>query len=62
MEYKIVVKKVTNALLRDVDKAAEQLARDVNKLAALGWEPSGGVAVGSAGTAPYLLQAMVKRR
>ena len=62
MEYRIVVKKVTNVLLRDVDKAAEQLGREVNQLAAMGWEPVGGVAMGEAGTAPYLLQAMVKRR
>ncbi len=62
MEYRIVVKKITHALWPDLEKAAERLAQDVRKLAAAGWEPSGGVAYGNAGATGYLLQAMVKRR
>jgi hypothetical protein len=62
MEYKIVVKRVTNVVLRDIDKAAEQLVMEVNTLTSMGWEPVCGVAIGDAGTTPYLLQAMIKRR
>jgi hypothetical protein len=64
MEYKILVKKIGNALAmtRKVDQAADDLAREVNEYVARGWEPLGGVAMGVAGTAPYLLQAMIRRR
>ena len=57
-----MVKRVTNVVLRDIDKAAEQLVMEVNTLTSMGWEPVGGVAIGDAGTTPYLLQAMIKRR
>lgn len=62
MEYRILVEKIDHALSRDVDKAAQDLARQVSEQIAIGWEPVGGVAIGSAGTAPFLLQAIVKRR
>ena len=64
MEYKILVKKIGNALAmtRKVDQAADDLAREVNEYVARGWEPLGGVAMGVAGAAPYLLQAMIRRR
>jgi hypothetical protein len=62
MTYKILVKKIDNALKRNVDKAAAELTEQVNQELSLGWEPAGGVAIGSAGSAPYLLQALVKRR
>jgi hypothetical protein len=61
MEYKVIVKKV-GGLTRKVDNAAEELMRDVNEHIARGWEPIGGVEMGVAGTAPYLLQAVIRRR
>jgi hypothetical protein len=61
MNYRIIVEKIDNALKRDVDQAAEDLSRQVRDQIANGWEPLGGIAVGSAGAAPYLLQAMMKR-
>ena len=61
MEYKVIVKKV-GGLSRNVDKAAEELMREVGEHIARGWEPAGGVAMGVAGTAPYLVQAVIKRR
>ncbi|HUF48344.1 MAG TPA: hypothetical protein VMM93_11050 [Vicinamibacterales bacterium] len=62
MTYKVIVQKVESALSRNVGKAARELSRQVNDQMALGWEPVGGVAIGTAGSAPYLLQALVKRR
>jgi hypothetical protein len=62
MTYKVIVQKIENALSRNVGKAAKELSRQVNGQVSLGWEPVGGVAIGSAGSAPYLLQALVKRR
>lgn len=61
MQYKVIVEKVDNAFNRDVDQAALDLQRQVSEAILQGWEPLGGVAVGAAGTHPYLLQAMVKR-
>ena len=61
MEYKVIVKKV-GGLSRNVDKAAEELMREVSEHIARGWEPAGGVAMGIAGTAPYMVQAIIKRR
>jgi hypothetical protein len=62
MEYKIVVKKVRSVFAAKVDQAAEDLTREVNENVARGWEPVGGVTIGAAGGASYLLQAMIKRR
>ena len=61
MEYKVIVKKV-GGITRKVDNAAEELMREVNEHIARGWEPMGGVAMGVAGTAPYILQAVIRRR
>lgn len=62
MEYQILVEKIDNVISRDVAQAAGDLGAKVRDEIARGWEPVGGVALGSAGTAPYLLQAMVKRK
>ena len=61
MEYTIVFESVPNPLSRDVEAAAEKLRNQVNHLISGGWEPLGGIATGSAGTSPYLFQAMTKR-
>ena len=61
-DYLVVVQKVANPFTRNVEAASKLLAEQVNQQIALGWQPEGGIAIGSAGTAPYLLQAMIKRR
>jgi hypothetical protein len=61
-EYKVVVKEVTSVIWRDVDKASQELARDVNADLASGWEPQGGIASIQAGTGVYLIQALQRRR
>jgi hypothetical protein len=61
-EYKVIVKEVTNVVWRDVNKAAEELAREVNAELASGWEPQGGVASIQAGAGVYLIQALSKHR
>ncbi len=62
MEYKVIVRKVGMGLTRKIDQAAEELTKEVNEHIARGWEPAGGVAMGVAGTAPFLLQAVIRRR
>jgi hypothetical protein len=62
MDYQIVTQKVTNAFVRNLPKAVEELTRQVNERLKSGWEPIGGIQIGSAGSAPYLMQALVKRR
>jgi hypothetical protein len=49
-EYKVIAKEVTSVVWRDVSKAAEELAREVNAELSSGWEPQGGVASIEAGT------------
>ena len=47
------------------DEAAcdvHQISKQVTEQLGAGWEPVGNVTIGDAGTAPYLLQAMIKRR
>jgi hypothetical protein len=61
-EYKVIVKEVTSVVWRDVSKAAEELATEVNTELASGWQPQGGVASIQAGTGVYLLQALAKSR
>ena len=61
-EYKVVVKEVTSVIWRDVDKAAQELSRDVNADLASGWEVQGGIASIQAGTGVYLIQALQRRR
>ena len=60
-EYKIVAKEVTSVVWRDVNKAAQELAGEVNAALSSGWEPQGGVASVEAGTTVYLIQALSKR-
>ena len=61
-EYKVVAKEVASVVWRDVQKAAQELAREVSGELSSGWEPQGGIASVQAGTAVYLLQALAKRR
>jgi len=61
-EYKVITKEVTSVLWRDVNKAAQDLASEVNAELASGWEPQGGIASIEAGTSVYLIQALAKRR
>jgi hypothetical protein len=60
-EYKVVVREVTSVVWRDVEKAAKDLADEVNAAMGHGWEPQGGIASIQAGTGVHLIQAMVKR-
>jgi len=61
-EYKVIAKEVTSIIWRDVEKAAQELASDVNAQLASGWEPQGGIASIQAGTGVYLIQALSRRR
>lgn len=61
-EYKVIAKEVTSVVWRDLQKAAQDLAREVSSELSSGWEPQGGIASVAAGTGVYLLQALVKRR
>lgn len=61
MEYKIIVKKAAMRLTRRIEQAADELAKEVNDHIARGWEPAGGVTMGLAGAAPFLMQAVVRR-
>ena len=60
-EYKVIAKEVTSVLWRDVDKASQSLASDVNAELSSGWEPQGGIASIQAGTTVYLIQALARR-
>jgi hypothetical protein len=60
--YKVIVKEVTSVVWRDVNKAAEELAAEVNTELSSGWELQGGVASIQAGTGVYLIQALAKHR
>jgi hypothetical protein len=61
-EYKVIAKEVTSVVWRDLNKAALDLASEVNAELASGWEPQGGIASIEAGTGVYLIQALTKRR
>jgi hypothetical protein len=61
-EYKVIAKEVTSIVWRDVQKAALELASDVDAEMSGGWEPQGGIASIQAGTGVYLIQALVRRR
>ena len=41
-EYKVIAKEVTSVVWRDVQKAAQELASEVNTELSDGWEPQGG--------------------
>jgi hypothetical protein len=60
--YKVIAKEVTSVAWRDVEKAARELASDVDAELPSGWEPQGGIASVQAGTGVYLLQALLRRR
>ena len=60
MEYKVIFVKASGLLSLDAEKSAADLARQVNEALALGWEPTGGVALTANNT--HLAQALVKRR
>ena len=59
-EYKVVVKSVSTLVWRDVQKAAEELAEDVNAEVSSGWQLQGGIASVQAGASVYLLQALTR--
>ena len=61
-EYKVIAKEVTSVVWRDVQKAAHELAIEVNAELSAGWEPQGGISSIEAGTGVYLIQALFKRR
>ena len=61
-DYKVIVKEVTSVVWRDVDKAAQELATEVNAELSTGWAPQGGVASIQAGTGVYLIQALSRHR
>jgi hypothetical protein len=60
-EYKVIVKEVTSVIWRDVEKAGQELAKEVNAELASGWQPQGGIASIEAGTGVYLIQALSRR-
>ena len=60
-EYKVIAKEVTSVFWRDIDKASQDLASDVNAELSAGWEPQGGIASIQAGTTVYLIQALARR-
>ena len=61
-EYKVITKEVTSVVWRDVQKAALELATEINAELSAGWEPQGGIASIEAGTGVYLIQALSRRR
>jgi hypothetical protein len=61
-DYKVVAKEVTSVIWRDVEKEAQELARDVTAELSAGWEPQGAIASIQAGTGVYLIQALSRRR
>jgi hypothetical protein len=61
-EYKVIAREVTTVVWRDVQKATQELAVDVNAELAAGWDPQGGIASVQAGTGVYLIQALSRRR
>lgn len=62
MEYRLVKHKVSAVLAKNVAKLADEFTRQVNEHIRSGWEPVGGVAIGTAGSQTYLIQALIKRR
>jgi hypothetical protein len=60
-EYKVIAKEVTSVVWRDVQKAAQELAIQVNAELSAGWEPQGGIASVEAGAGVYLIQALFRR-
>jgi hypothetical protein len=61
MEYRVIKRRISAVLARNVSIAVEEFGKEVYEQLKSGWEPVGGVAVGTAGSQTYLFQAMVKR-
>lgn len=63
MEYKIIVVSAVKTFGTDFPKAARELSDQVNAAIAEGWEPIGGLTVGSTMSTnePHLLQAMIRK-
>jgi hypothetical protein len=60
MQYKIVLKASDRNIT--LEKAADDLAQEVNDLGRSGWKPQGGLAAGTQlGQYPFLAQAMVRQ-
>jgi hypothetical protein len=62
MEYRVLRKRVSAVLASNVSKLVDEFGREVSEQLKAGWEPVGGVAVGTAGSHTYLFQAIVRRR
>jgi hypothetical protein len=62
MEYCVISRKVSAVLASTVAKQTSEFTRMVNEQLRSGWEPVGGVAIGTAGSHSYLYQALIKRR
>src|SRR5688572_4572434 len=62
MEYRVVKKKISAVLARNVAILVDEFGKEVHEQLKGGWEALGGVAVGTAGSHTYLFQAVVKRR
>jgi hypothetical protein len=60
-EYKVIAKEVMSVVWRDVQKAAQDLAVEVNTELSAGWEPQDGIASIEAGTGVYLIQALSRK-
>ena len=60
MQYKTVLKTSDSTI--PLEKAADDLAKEVNDLIRSGWTPQGGLVAGmQMGQYPFLAQAMVKK-
>ena len=62
MEYRVIKRKVSAVLATNVTKLVDEFGREVTEQLKGGWEPLGGVSVGTAGSHTYLFQAIVRRR
>jgi hypothetical protein len=62
MEYRVVKKKISAVLARNVAILVDEFGKEVYEQLKGGWEPVGGVAIGTAGSQTYLFQAIIKRR
>ena len=60
MQYKIVLKASDRNI--PLEKAADDLAKEINDLIRSGWTPQGGITTGmQLGEYPFLAQAMVRQ-
>jgi len=63
MEYKVIVVNAVKTFGTNFEETAQELSEMVNQEIQKGWEPLGGVNVGSTMSTnePYLLQAMIRK-